>query len=100
MDRKAMHIYKSKLLFISDRYSLFELNVLDYLNKNGKVTITHPLFVKNLLDNLLIKNAHQISGFTYNDGVNEVNEFVAVLTDEGKSFIQQWADDSNNTLTY
>src|SRR5688500_4696442 len=31
IDRKAMVLYKRKIGFLSDRYSKFELNVLDYL---------------------------------------------------------------------
>jgi hypothetical protein len=50
---------------LSDRYSKFELNVLDYLRTNEKVCVYGYLLVKNLIDDGLIKNAQTIAYFTY-----------------------------------
>lgn len=36
IDKKSMYIYKKKIAFLSDRYSKFELNVLDYLGRRSK----------------------------------------------------------------
>jgi hypothetical protein len=100
IDRKAMQLYKRKIAFLSDRYSKFELNVLDYLRSNGKVSIYGYLLVKNLVDDGLIVNAYTIATFDYTDGTKEVQEFVAALTDKGRAFLREWDSSENESLTY
>ncbi|MFA5014195.1 MAG: HNH endonuclease signature motif containing protein [Actinomycetota bacterium] len=100
IDRKSMMMYKRKITFLSDRYSKFELNVLDYLRKNKKVIVYGYTSVKNLIDDGLIKNAHTIVYFTYTDGIRENQEFVIVLTEQGKEFIEKWVNINNNEFTY
>ncbi|HYD91820.1 MAG TPA: HNH endonuclease signature motif containing protein [Flavobacterium sp.] len=100
IDKKSMRVYKKKLVFLSERYSRFELNVLDYLRAKGKVTIAGPLTVKNLLDEGLIKNVNTMSYITYNDGEQEVSDFIAVLTSEGLEFIDNWTDAESPELMY
>ncbi len=95
-----MRIYKNKLVFLSDRYSPYELNVLQYLRKQNKVIIYGSLSVKNIMDDNLVKNAHTITQFNYNDGTNELQEFVVVLTDIGQEFMRKWIDPLNTDLTY
>ena len=89
IDKKSIMIYKSKLIFLSDRYSKYELNVMEYLRKENKVIIYGHLSIKNLIDNNLVINAHTICKFTYNDGTEELQEFVVVLTDTGREFIKK-----------
>lgn len=100
IDEKSMRIYKNKLVFLSDRYSPYELNVLQYLRKQNKVIIYGSLSVKNIMDDNLVKNAHTITQFNYNDGTNELQEFVVVLTDIGQEFMRKWIDPLNTDLTY
>lgn len=100
IDMKSMRVYKNKLIFLSDRYSNYELNVLHYLNKQNKVIVYGHLSIKNILDDGLVENVHNICFFTYNDGLKEEQEFVVVLTQKGKEFIQKWIDPLNNELSY
>lgn len=100
IDKKSILIYKSKLVFLSDRYSKYELDVLEYLRKQNKVIVYGHLSVKNLIDDGLINNAHTICEFTYNDGAVELQEFVVVLTQKGKVFIEKWIDPLNDEMTY
>lgn len=100
IDKKSMLIYKNKLIYLSDRYSKYELNVLDYLRKENKVIIYGHLSIKNIIDDDLVKNAHTICHYTYNDGTKELQEFVVILTDSGKEFIKKWIDPLNLELTY
>ena len=100
IDKKSIDIYKSKLIFLSDRYSKYELDVLDFLRKENKVIVYGHLSIKNLVDNDLVKNANTISSFEYNDGTVELQNFVVVLTENGKEFIKNWIDPKNTELTY
>ena len=88
------------MMFFSDRYSKYELDVLEFLRKENKVIVYGHLSIKNLVDNDLVKNAHTICSFTYNDGTVELQEFVVVLTENGKEFIKNWIDPENTELTY
>lgn len=99
IDAKSLKIYKAKIRFLSDRYYKYELNVLDHLRKNQKVIVYGELSVKNLLDEGLIKKAHVICYFTYNDGTREDQEFVVVLTDKGRELLENWSL-LNPKLTY
>lgn len=100
IDKKSIDIYKSKLMFLSDRYSKYELNVLDFLRKENKVIVYGHLSIKNLVDNDLVKNAHTVCSFTYDDGTVELQEFVVVLTENGKEFLKNWIDPENKESTY
>ncbi len=100
IDKKSMLAYKSKLIFLSDRYTGYELSVLDHLRTLNKVIIYGQLSIKNLLDEELVINAHTICKYTYNDGSTELQEFIVVLTEKGKQFIQMWIDPNSYDLTY
>lgn len=100
IDRQSMLIYKRKIAFLSDRYSKFELNVMDYLRKNRRVCVYGYLTVKNLMDDKLIENTETLSTLMYDDETEEVTEFVAALTSKGKKFLQEWADVNDESLTY
>lgn len=100
IDKQSMLIYKSKLIFLSDRYSSYELNVLYHLSKENKVIVYGHLSIKNILDDGLVVNVHDICYFTYTDGTKELQEFVIILTTKGKEFIQKWIDPKNNELSY
>jgi hypothetical protein len=88
-----MRLYKKKIAYLSDRYSKFELNVLDYLRTAPRVIVPNFLLVKNLVDDELIVNANTLSFFTYDDGTQEILQFVALLTEKGRSFIESWTDE-------
>ncbi len=99
IDQKSLKIYKAKIRFLTDRYSGYELNVLDYLRKNEKVIVTSDLFIKNILDDELVIKASVFSYMTYNDGTKEDTSFVVVLSDNGKDFLNNWKA-INESLTY
>lgn len=100
IDKKSMEIYKQKLIFLSDRYTKYELNVLGYLKAKQKVIVNGELTVKNLIDDELIKNAHTICYFTYNDGTKEDQEFVVILTEKGKEFMKEWESNKRSEWMY
>lgn len=100
IDRKSMLLYKKKLVFLSERYSKYELNVLDYLRKQNKVIIYGHLSIKNILDEGLVANVNTLVHFTYDDGSVELQEFIIILTDKGRDFIKKWIDPKDNELTY
>lgn len=100
IDRNAMRMYKRKIAFLSDRYSRFELTVLDYLRYHGKVVVHGELSVKGLLDDSLIVNASTLTSYNYDDGTKDVLDFVAVLTEKGVAFLANWARSDSDSLTY
>lgn len=100
IDKQSMTIYKRKLVFLYDRYTNYELNVLDYLRKNGRVVINGVLSVKNLFDDSLIQKTEAISSYSYTDGPEEDLQFVATLTDEGNRFITNWINRDSDELEY
>lgn len=79
IDRKSLKIYKAKIKFLTDKYSIFELNALDYLRRNYRVIVNGDLLVKNILDDGLIIKANVLSCFTYDDGVREDRDCVVTL---------------------
>ena len=100
IDRKSMRIYKRKIAFLSDRFTQFELIVMRALRDRGKIVVQGPLAIASLIADELVANASTISTFDYSDGTKEVTEFVAVLTDCGKRFLDQWEDAEDEALTY
>lgn len=100
IDKKSINIYKKKLIYLSDRYSRYELNVLSNLKNKGRMVLNGLISVINLLDNKLIINKKTITSFQYDDGENEIGEFIAVLTPKGKKFIEKWVNSDNLELTY
>lgn len=100
IDKQSILIYKQKLIFLSDRYTKYELNVLNYLRVNSKVIVNGDLTVQNLIDDGLIYKAKVIVYFTYNDGIREDQEFVVVLTERGKQFIKNWINSNADALSY
>ena len=100
IDRKAMLIYKRKLVFLSDRYSKFELNVLDYLRLNPRVVVHGPLSVKNIFDDGLIEVERELQGMEFPDGYKVVTTMLVRLTQAGRDFLSQWADVGSQEITY
>jgi hypothetical protein len=99
IDRSAMRMYKRKLMFISDRYSAFELNLLDYLRVRPWAIVPGLIIVKGLLDDGLIENGSKVAVIAF-EGTEEVASFRAGLTEKGKRFLQEWFDPGNDALTY
>lgn len=100
IDRKSMLIYKRKLTFVSDRYSKFELNVLDYLRINSHVVVNGPLVVKNILDERLIEIEQELQSIEFPDGYKAVTTMLVQLTPTGREFLDQWEDVERQELTY
>jgi hypothetical protein len=93
-------MYKQKVMFLSDRFSQFELNVLGYLRTHPRAMVPGLLLVKNLLDDDLSKNDSTMQFTSFDDGSVEIALFVAVLTEKGSQFLTDWFDPSRDTLTY
>ncbi|MBU1178656.1 HNH endonuclease [Patescibacteria group bacterium] len=100
IDKKSMLIYKQKLIFLSDRYTKFELNTLNYLRDKEKVIVRGYLLVQNLIDDGLVQNVNTITYFTYSDGIREDTEFVIILTEKGKQFIDNWINSKSDKFEY
>ena len=92
-------MYKRKLMFLSDRYSAFELNLLDYLRIRSKAVVPGLIIVKNLIDDKLIDNWGIVQAIGL-EGDVEIAAFVAVLTEKGTQFLQEWSNPNNESLTY
>jgi hypothetical protein len=95
-----MRMYKRKIRFLSDRYSPFELNLLDHLRTNPRGIVPGILMVKNLLDEGLVMNEGTLRHTTFSDGYLEITEFAAVLTAAGRAFLQEWFNPESVALTY
>lgn len=91
IDMKSILIYKKRLGFLSDKYSRFELDVLDELRSKNRVIIPARLFVKRLLDESLIEIEEEIMIQSFDDGSEELCYFSAVLAQGGKKFLEQWS---------
>lgn len=90
IDKKSTEIYKRKLIFLSDRYSKYELTVLFELSKKDRIFIGGgKLLVIGLLDDELIKIT-EITCWMGEDGELDPIEFYVSLTEKGKSFIKGW----------
>lgn len=100
IDRLSMGAYKRKITYLSDRYSRFELNVVDYLRSHTRVNIHGVLQVKALVDDGLIANVESRIVREYDGEEPEVLEFLAQLTDRGRAFVKAWRDPDDDSLTY
>lgn len=101
IDRKSMLAYKRKIAFLSDRYSKFELNVLNYLRNNRAAVVFGYLTVKNLIDEGLIEQFDTICSYT--DDRLELDcdtEIIVILTETGEKFLKEWDDAQSTALTY
>lgn len=104
IDRKSLRIYKRILQKLTDRYSQFELNVLNELRLGSDVVIAGNmlLLIKNLLDEELVKFTAGlarggIETAVFIEGIpSNVRLF---LTEKGKKFIEEWKE-ANEELTY
>jgi hypothetical protein len=95
-----MRIYKRKVAFLSDRYSRYELNVLDYLSSKKRAIVPGYLIVKNLLDDGLIKRAEETTLHASGEGDEELSFFPIILTQSGKDLLDAWQDPSKDKFTY
>jgi HNH endonuclease len=100
IDRKSMRIYKRRVAFLSDRYSRYELNALDYLSTKKRAIVPGCLIVKNLLDDGLIERYEETTLQAFADGDEELSFFPIVLTQSGRDFLDAWQDPSNKKFTY
>lgn len=93
-------MYKRKIVFLSDRYTVFELNVLQHLSQKPSCIIRGQLTVKTLLDEGLIIVEKVLTEWHADDGSYiEIMDFVATLTEEGRRFLMEWSNDGDE-LTY
>lgn len=100
IDKKSMEIYKQKLMFISDKFSHFEVNVLDYLKNKQRALINGELQIKNLLDEQLVEITDKYSSMSYDDGTEDLINFSIKLSLKGIDFIRQWNDPNDKGLIY
>lgn len=100
IDRKSMVIYKKKLVFLSDRFSRYELNLLDHLKSTSKATVFGMLSIKNLLDEELLSITQTLASTVYSDGTTEMTEFIVMLTPKGNEYLNKWIDTNNDEQTY
>ncbi len=100
IDRKAMRIYKRRLLFLGDRYSKYELNVLDFLRTQPRVVVNGPLTVKGLLDDELLEMEAEFQNMQFSDGYKAIISMSVRLTEKGRVFLAEWADPTGEQLTY
>jgi hypothetical protein len=101
IDKSAMLIYKRKLVFLSDRYSRFEMRVLEHLRNFPRAIAAGVLSVQALLDDGLVEVDMIISDINFD--VDEPNDWITAslkLTDAGRLFLNRWASGSSEGLTY
>ena len=105
IDRKSMRIYKQKLQFLNHRYSKYELRVLTLLDEKLAVAVGEEVQVLGLINDGLISNVKSLltQTITLNDGKGEaifqeqfVLTFAAMLTKEGREFLELWKSTSEN----
>lgn len=101
IDKKSMIFYKNKVRFLSDRYSKYELNVLDYLRNHSGAVVFDYLMAKNLFDEELIEVSY--AGITYGDDEifldNYGVDITVSLTEKGKKLLENW-EKPDSSLTY
>jgi hypothetical protein len=97
IDRKSLRIYKRILQRLTDRYTKFELIVLNELRLKKPVVIATPmlLLIKNILDEKLVEVVKEeerwVSGSM---GCSQVS-----LTERGHQFFEEWIE-AKKDLTY
>lgn len=100
IDKKSIKIYKAKLVFLSDRYSKFELAVLDELSKKDRVFIGGgDLMIIDLLDDKLIEIKDIYCHISEDEELIPLEFFVA-LTKRGKTFIKGWKSKQKTKWLY
>ncbi|MBF0121416.1 MAG: HNH endonuclease [Desulfobacterales bacterium] len=99
IDRLAIIAYKKKLMFLNDVYSRFELDVLDYLKNHKRALIPGILLIKRLIDEGIVTQEEKIMIQSFGDGEDILGILTVVLTDKGKSLLDDWAQ-VDKSLTY
>lgn len=100
IDRKAMLIYKQKLIFLSERYSRFEMRVLEHLKDAPRALVPGILMVKALLDDNLVELENEESSIDFDDGYHAMVTGTFRLTPIGRNFLERWAAATSAGLTY
>jgi len=100
IDKESMMIYKQKLMFISDKFSHFEINVLDHLSNKNHALINGELLIKDLIDEQLVEIDEVYTSITYDDNSEDLNTFSVRLTSKGHEFIRQWYDVKDKSIMY
>jgi len=100
IDKKALLIYKQKLVFLSERYSRFELRVLNDLRTAPRAVVPGLLMVKALLDDKLVEVDGEISSYVFDDGYVAVITATVRLTETGQGFLKRWDAPTSEGLTY
>lgn len=89
-----MRLYKRKLVYLSDRYSHFELNVIQALRTKQAVVVPGHIIVANLVDAGIVRTEdHTFLG-------DECVFASVTLTDVGRDLIDHWIDPEDSALTY
>jgi hypothetical protein len=91
IDRAAIIAYKKKLMFLSEVYSPFELDVLDHLKSHKRALIPGELLVKRLLEEGIVTHEEKIMIQGFGDGEDILGIFSARLTDKGKRMLDDWS---------
>lgn len=100
IDKKSIRIYKKRLIFLSDRYSKYELNILSALTKKNKVFIGGgELMIINLLDDGFIEKK-EITSWLQEEGELIPIEFFIGLTRKGKDFVKSWKRKEKTKFVY
>lgn len=100
IDEKSIKIYKRKLVFLSDRYSKYELNVLKEFIKKDRVFIGGgKLMIINLLDDELIEINDVRCWMQEPEGLIPIEFFIS-LTKKGEIFIKDWKNKNETDWMY
>ena len=97
IDRKSLRIYKRILQRLTDRYTKFELNVLNEIRLKKPVVIatTMLLLIKNILDEELVEVVKEdVAWISGSLGGSHIS-----LTEKGHKFIEEWIG-AKKELTY
>jgi hypothetical protein len=88
--------YKKKLVFLSDVYSRFEIDVLDHLRFHKRALVPCEILVKRLLEESMVQIEQSIGTHDFDDGERIPFLFSVVLTDSGRGLLADWSrvDDS------
>lgn len=100
IDRVSMRLYKRKLVFLSDRYSRYELAVLHALRSLPRVVVHGHLLVDALLGEDLIQVEREHMSMEFDDGYKVSTMMSVTLTERGRDFLLAWDDPADTSVTY
>lgn len=88
INKQAIIAYKKRLIFLSEIYSRFEIDVLDYLKVQSRCIVPGEIIIKRLLDEQLVEIEETVMWQSFDDGAAVPSILSVVLTDKGKEFLQ------------